>query len=142
MDKSHPRIVAVDFGTKRVGLAMTDPLGMFPQPVGTFSPDDAIGKLEEVESVHRISAIVVGWPLTESGEEGKAIRRVKPFFNRLRKHFRHAEVIRQDERYTSQRAAEALVAAGVKKKDRRAKGRLDTVAAVLILQEYLQEHSA
>ena len=139
MSKPLPRIAAVDYGTKRVGLAMTDPLRMFAQPIGTFSPDDALVKLVELHAREGIEIIVIGWPLAENGEEGKATRRVEPYFGRLKNTLRDVSVVRQDERHTSQRAAEALVAAAVKKKARREKGRLDAAAAVLILQDYLEE---
>ncbi|MDX1439757.1 MAG: Holliday junction resolvase RuvX [Rubricoccaceae bacterium] len=137
--RPHARIVSVDFGTKRTGLALTDPLRLFPQPLGTFTPDDAIEELRRVEKQHGIDTIVVGWPLTEDDEEGEAVKRVLPYFNRLKKVFAKTTVVKQDERYTSRRAAEALVEAGVRKKGREEKGRLDTAAAVLILQDYLDE---
>jgi len=139
MNNPLPRIAAVDYGTKRVGLAMTDPLRMFAQPIGTFSPDDALARLIELHAVEGIETVVVGWPLMESGEEGTATRRVEPYIGRLKNTLRNVSVVRQDERHTSRRAAEALVAAGVGKKARRKKGRLDAVAAVLILQDYLDE---
>lgn len=118
---------------------MTDPLRLFPQIVGTFSPDEAILQIQHIEEEHGLEAIVVGWPVEEDGSEGKAVKRTEPFFNRLRKLFRSCEILKQDERYSSRRAAAALAEAGVKKKDRRAKGRLDTAAAVLILQDFLDE---
>ena len=139
MNKPLPRIAAVDYGAKRVGLAMTDPLRMFAQPIGAFSPDDALTRLVELHATEGIETVVVGWPLMESGEAGKATRRVEPYFGRLKNTLRDVSVVRQDERHTSRRAAEALVAAGVRKKARRKKGRLDAVAAVLILQDYLDE---
>lgn len=134
-----PRIAAVDYGTKRVGLAVTDPLRLFAQPLGAFPPDEAVAELRRLHERDSVATVVVGWPLTEAGEEGKATRRVEPFLGRLRKALPGVAIERQDERYTSQRAAEALAAAGVRKKARRAKGRLDTTAAVLILQEYLED---
>ena len=116
---------------------MADPLQMFAQPIGAFSPDDALVHLVELHAVEGIETVVVGWPLTESGEEGKATRRVEPYFGRLKNTLRDVSIVRQDERHTSRRAAEALVAAGVRKTARRKKGRLDAAAAVLILQDYL-----
>ncbi len=142
MSKPFPRIAAVDYGTKRVGLAMTDPLRMFVQPIGTFSPDAALARLDELHATDGIETIVVGWPLTENDEEGKATRRVEPYFGRLKNAFRNVNVVQQDERHTSKRAAHALVAAGVKKKARREKGRLDAASAVLILEDYLEEHGS
>ena len=139
MNKPLLRIAAVDYGARRVGLAMTDPLRMFAQPIGAFSPDDALAHLVELHAAEGIETVVVGWPLTESGEEGKATRRVEPYLGRLKNTLRDVKVVRQDERHTSRRAAEALVVAGVRKKARRQKGRLDAAAAVLILQDYLDD---
>ncbi len=140
MSKSYTRIVAVDFGTKRVGLAMTDPLRMFAQPVGTFSPDEAVARLKQLDLDEGIEVIVMGWPLTEDGDEGEAVRRVEPYFGRLNNALRGVQIVRQDERHTSRRAVQTLVEAGIRKKARREKGRLDAAAAVLILQDYLEEH--
>lgn len=142
MRKPLPRIAAVDYGAKRVGLAMTDPLRLFAQPIGSFSPDDALRRLVELHATDGLETIVIGWPLMESGEEGKATRRVEPYFGRLKNALRDVKVVRQDERHTSRRAAEVLVAVGVKKIARRQKGRLDAAAAVLILQDYLEEGEA
>ncbi|HYE96414.1 MAG TPA: Holliday junction resolvase RuvX [Rubricoccaceae bacterium] len=138
-----PRIAAMDFGLRRVGLAVTDPLRLFAQPLGTFTPDGAVERLRALRAAPEgLERVVVGWPLEESGEEGAAVERVQPFVNRLRRALKGVEVAVQDERHSSRRAAEALVAAGVKKKDRRQKGRLDAAAAAVILQDYLEEHGS
>ncbi len=71
------RIVGVDFGTKRVGLAKSDPLGMFAQPVGTFTPSEALDVLDELSRVDDVSTIVIGWPLEEDGSHGKMIQLVR-----------------------------------------------------------------
>ncbi|NNF56727.1 MAG: Holliday junction resolvase RuvX [Rhodothermaceae bacterium] len=139
MDSSQPRIAAVDYGTRRVGLAVTDPLRLFAQPLGAFPPDEAVRQLQRLHERDGLATVVVGWPLLEDGTEGKATRRVEPFVGRLRNVLPGVVVVKQDERYTSQRAAEALVVAGVRKKARREKGRLDAAAATLILQDYLDE---
>ena len=142
MPDPQPRIAAVDFGTRRVGLAVTDPLRLFAQPLGTFLPQEAVAQLVALHAREPLAAVVVGWPLTEAGEEGKATRRVAPFLGRLRNALPGVAVVRQDERYTSRRAAEALVEAGVRKQARRdakRSGRLDAAAAALILQDYLDD---
>jgi putative Holliday junction resolvase len=132
----------VDYGTRRVGLAVTDPLRLFAQPLGTFSPEEAVVQLRVLHAREGLEAVVVGWPLTEAGEEGIATRRVTPFLGRLRNALPGVAVVTQDERFTSRRAAEALVEAGVRKQARRTakrRGRLDAAAAALILQDYLDE---
>lgn len=139
MPPPRPRIVAVDYGTKRVGLAVADPLRLFAQPFGTFAPDGAVEALRTLHLREGIETIVVGWPLTPDGEEGPATERVRPFLNRLRNAFPGVEVVPWDERYSSARAKEAIRAAGAGRKARRDKGRVDRAAAAVVLQEYLDE---
>jgi putative Holliday junction resolvase len=137
----QPRIVAVDYGTKRVGLAVADPLRMFAQPLGTYPPDDAVERLRTLHRAEGLEALVVGWPLTPEGEEGKAVARVRPFFNRLRNAFPGVDLIAWDERFSSSRAKEAIRAAGAGRKARRDRARVDRAAAAIILQEYLDEQN-
>jgi putative Holliday junction resolvase len=136
---SQPRIAAVDYGTKRVGLAVADPLRLFAQPLGTYPPDDAVEQLRALHRTDGLEALVVGWPLTPEGEEGAAVERVRPFFNRLRNAFPGVDLVAWDERFSSARAKEAIRAAGAGRKARRDKGRVDRAAAAIILQEYLDE---
>ncbi|MEP0545507.1 MAG: Holliday junction resolvase RuvX [Rhodothermales bacterium] len=136
---SRPRIVAVDYGTKRVGLAMADPLRLFAQPLGTYPPDEAVERLRTLHRDEGIEALVVGWPLMADGEEGAATERVRPYFNRLRNAFPGVALVAWDERFSSARAKEAIRAAGAGRKARRDKGRVDRAAAAVILQEYLDE---
>ena len=136
---SNARIVGIDYGTKRVGLAMADPLRLFAQPIGTYSPSRAIDELRSIHNNEGISQIVIGWPLTLEGDEAKATERVQIYINRLANVFPRMHIEKLDERYSSKRASEALVEAGVSKKKRRQKGRLDAAAAALILQDYLDE---
>lgn len=139
----HPRIVGVDYGTRRVGLAMTDPLGLFAQPLGTFAPGEALTRIGVLHAAHGLSAVVVGWPLDGDGDgaEGAAVARVKPFVGRLRRVVPGVAVEMQDERDSSRRAVAALVAAGVPRGARRDKGRVDAAAAVVILTDWLEERA-
>ncbi len=131
------RIVAVDFGTKRVGVALADPLRLFAQPYGTFSPRQAVARLQALHAGEGIAVVVVGWPLTEAGEEGEAARRVQQFVNRLRKALPGAEIVKWDERYTSEMARRRIYASGTRRARRADKARVDAAAAGIILQEYL-----
>ncbi len=139
MLSSKPRIVAVDYGTKRVGLAVADPLRLFAQPLGTYSQDESVERLRRLHREEGIDALVVGWPLTPDGEEGPATERVRPYFNRLRNAFPGVELVAWDERFSSVQAKEAIRAAGAGRKARRDKGRVDRAAAAIILQAYLDE---
>ncbi len=102
------RIVAVDYGTKRVGVALADPLRLFAQPYGTFSQDEAVARLRTLHAQQGLAVVVVGWPLTEAGEEGAATQRVQQYINRLRKVLPGVALVKWDERYTSELAKERL----------------------------------
>ncbi len=139
MLSAHPRIVGVDYGTKRVGLAVADPLRLFAQPLATHTPDGAVAALRALRDREGIETLVVGWPLTPGGEEGVATERVQPFLNRLRKAFPEADIVTWDERFSSAQAKEAIRAAGAGRKARRDRARVDRAAAAIILQEYLDQ---
>lgn len=141
MSASPPRIAAVDYGRRRVGLAITDPLRMFAQPLDTLSPAASIERLVALHAAEGLEAVVVGWPLTEEGEEGEAVARVRPYIGRLRKALPGVRIETQDERYSSRRAVEGLIEAGVSRKGRRDKARIDAAAAAVILQDYLDERA-
>ena len=134
----EPRIIAVDYGTKRVGVALADPLRLFAQPFGTFSPDEAIARVKALHAEEGIAVIVVGWPLTEAGEAGDATKRVQTYIHRLQKAVPSAMMVKWDERYTSELAKERLKGWGTRR-HRADKGRVDAAAAGIILQEYLDQ---
>jgi putative Holliday junction resolvase len=131
----------VDVGTKRVGLATSDPLRLFAQVEGTYPPDEALGTLKTLNSEEGIDVVVVGWPLTEEGEEGEATEMVEAFVERLREALGPIPVERRDERYTSKMAKDLLRRAGVSQPGRYDKGRVDAAAAAVILQDYLDSMS-
>lgn len=135
------RIIGIDYGKKRVGIAKSDPLRLFAIPVGTYPPRESLEVVLSVEQDERISEIVIGWPLALDGTEGKATERVLSYINRLKKVVPDIPILKIDERYSSKRAVSALVAANVKKKARREKERIDSAAAAIILQDYLDELS-
>ena len=130
------RIVGVDFGAKRVGLALADPLRMFAQPYGVFSQEEAVARLRHLKESSGLELVVMGWPLTEEGEEGVATSRVEEYIRRLRRALPGTRFVKWDERYTSVEAKDRL--RGVGRVD---KGRIDTAAAGIILQEYLDAQS-
>ncbi len=137
-----PRIVAIDYGTKRVGVALADPLRLFAQPLGTFSPHEAVERLQRLHAEEGLSVIVIGWPLTEAGGEGPATERVQEYVNRLRNALPGVEVVKWDERYTSELAKRRIYASGGTRKRRAEKARVDAAAAGIILQEYLDAEAA
>ncbi len=133
------RVVGVDYGARRVGVALADPLRLFARPHGTFAPGAALDELARMAREDGVGVVVVGWPLLDDGTEGPAVDRVRPFVGRLKKAAPGVEVVVQDERDSSQRAMADLVEAGVPRGKRREKGRLDTAAACVILQDWLDE---
>jgi putative Holliday junction resolvase len=133
------RVVGIDFGTKRVGLAVSDPLRLFAQPVGTFSPDDAVRQLTRLETEFGIDALVVGWPLEEDGEEGIAAERVQRYINRIVKKLPDARIVKWDERYSTERAKDQLKMGSRPSLRKTGRSRIDTAVAGILLQEYLDE---
>lgn len=137
---THPssRVAGVDYGSRRVGIALADPLRLFARPVGTYAPGEALKVLTRLALEDDVSLVVVGWPILDDGSEGEAVNRVKPFVGRLKK-AAGVEVVLQDERDSSTRAMQDLVEAGVPRGRRREKGTLDAAAACVILQDWLDE---
>jgi putative holliday junction resolvase len=135
------RILGIDYGSRRVGLAISDPLQMIAQGAGTTenTPDlaDRIATLALEQSV---VAVVVGMPYGPDGEIGPKAREVESFIAALRAVLR-VPVDTWDESYTSVEAARLLVAGGMKQKERREKGRVDEMAARLLLQEFLDSRN-
>lgn len=131
------RIVAIDYGTKRVGIATTDPLQMIASPLGTVHSKDVINFLKEYNDREGIEAFVVGMPKNLQNEDTNATIHVKQFVVVLKKTFPEKEVHLMDERFTSKMALQTMIAGGTKKKDRAKKENLDKISATIILQSYL-----
>lgn len=135
--QAYSRLIGIDVGTKKVGIAQTDLLKTIATPVGTYPPDKAIGKLSEIAQQHKVERFVVGWPLSPLGEEGAATRMVQAFIEKLQKRFPEIPVTKIDEQFTSKKAIQYMIEAGVPRKKRRDKTRVDKIAAAIILQQYL-----
>ncbi len=142
VSSGRPRWVGIDHGMKRVGIAVADPLRIFAQPLGTFSPPEALSRLKKLNEEVGVELAVVGWPLLPDGAEGTATEAVNRFIKRLVSTLPRVEVVRWDERYTSAVAAEKIREAGPNRSWRRNKGRVDSAAAAIILQEYLDERAS
>lgn len=135
----YGRIIGIDVGTKWVGLARTDLLRTVANPIDTYHVDDVFDALEKLLETERVQKIVVGWPLTPEGGEGRAIKMVERFLTKLRMHFPDIEIDKIDERYTSKEAVAAMVEAGVPKMKRHESDRVNRAAAAIILQKYLEQ---
>lgn len=132
------RLIGIDVGLKRIGVARTDPLQLSVNPVATWSPSEVIDRVREVVEEGPVAAFVVGWPLHADGREGESTRMVSTFVERLSTAFPEIPVERVDERYSSQQAMELLIETGVPRNKRAEKGMLDQAAAVLILHHYMK----
>ena len=133
----YHRTVAIDFGTKRIGVAKSDPLGMFAQPVGTFDIDGLYQALERLLREDGIDRIIVGYPLSDLGETNRMTGVIDRFIGELRERFPALPVETVDEHRSSMDARRILAASGASRKKRNVKGRVDAAAACIILQGYL-----
>ena len=135
------RILAVDYGAKRVGLAVTDPLKIIATALDTVHSKDVLDYLSNYTNNEEVEAFVVGSPSKLSGEDTNATHLVNIFVKHLKKKFPEIPIHLHDERFTSKMALQAMIASGSKKKDRQNKGNIDKVSAVIILQSYLESIS-
>lgn len=139
MSEQYGRILGIDVGTKWTGLAQTDLLKTAANPIGTFPTKKVHDEIERIVHSGKIDLIVVGWPLTPEGNEGKAIKMVKHFNKILRQRLPDIKIVKMDERFTTKMANMAMEEAGVPKMKRNNTYRRNSAAAAVILQEYLKE---
>ena len=132
------RVLAIDYGAKRTGLAVTDPLGMIASPLDTVRSHDLFDFLKEYFQKEDVSEVVIGMPKNTDGTPTNATPLVEAAVNRFRKLFPDKKLFLHDERFTSKMAMDAMIAGGMKKKDRQNKGNIDKVSAAIILQSYLE----
>jgi len=133
------KIIALDIGGKRTGIAETDPLQMIASPKETVLTAELEAYLKSWLAQEEVEAIVLGEPLALDGGDSDNSARVRDWQSRLIKLFPEQKIILQDERFTSKMAQQAQIASGMKKKKRREKGSLDPISAAIILDDYLQQ---
>jgi len=131
------RILAIDYGTKRVGLAVTDPLQIIANTLTTVHSKDVIQYLKDYTAKEEVSCFVVGKPTRHNGDDTDATPHIEKFISLLVKNFPSMRIERADERFTSVLARRTLTEMGLKKKDREKKENVDQVSAVIILQTYM-----
>ncbi|BAR52938.1 RNAse H domain protein, YqgF family [Tannerella forsythia KS16] len=132
------RIMAVDYGQKRTGLAVTDMLKMIANRLTVVSSREAMGYIAQYVSQEPVDLIVVGYPKQMNNEPSENMKRVEAFVAQLTKTLPSIPVEYYDERFTSIMAQRALIDGGLKKKKRQDKGLVDEISAVLILQGFLE----
>ncbi len=135
------RIVGIDYGRKRVGIAVSDPLCMFASALETVPAGSLLAYLKSYTLRESVVRFVVGYPMNMDNTPSEAAKDVDSFLNMLRKQFPAIPVTLQDERFTSKMAMRTLVDGGMKKSDRRVKGNIDKVSAAIILQSYLDSRA-
>ncbi|MCH5234550.1 MAG: Holliday junction resolvase RuvX [Muribaculaceae bacterium] len=135
------RILAIDYGRKRCGIAVTDILQISANGLPTVRSCDLIPFLKEYCEKESVDKFIVGEPKDLKGNPSESMRYITPFLNKLKKDFPDIPVEMYDERFTSAIAHQEMIAAGFKKKDRQQKGKADEMSAVLILTSYLQSLS-
>lgn len=133
------RILSIDYGKKRTGLAVTDPLQIIAGGLGTVETSVLYEYIEAYIQREQVERIVIGKPMQPNGQSSENMVRVENFYNRWRKAHPEIPIEYYDERFTSVLAHRAMIDGGVKKKTRREnKGLVDEISATIILQDYLQ----
>lgn len=137
--RTMSRILAFDYGTKRIGIAVTDPLQIIATGLDTIHPKDIVEYLKKYMANEQVEAFVIGDPKQMDGTPSDSARHVKGFSTILKKNFPDIPQYWIDERYTSKLAHQTIMQSGLKKHDRRNKERVDTIAATIILQYYMEQ---
>ena len=134
------RILGIDYGTKRTGIATTDPLKIIATGLETVATDALIDYLSRYLAEEEVECIVVGMPLHPDGNPAQIAPEVERFVKKIRQLFPQVQVITWDERYTSEDAKRIILQSGARKQKRRDKSLVDKISAALILEDYLKAH--
>ena len=134
------RILAIDYGRKRVGIAVTDPLKIIANGLTTVKSCDVLKFLSDYLSKETVELIVVGLPKTMNNEESDSMQYIKPFVEKLKKQHPNVPIEMYDERFTSVLAHKAMLEGGLKKKERQNKALVDEISATIILQSFMESN--
>jgi len=132
------RILAIDYGKKRTGIAVSDPLQIIANGLTTVKTSEIFDFLSNYLQKEEVSAIVVGLPKQMSGEMSENMQRVEVFVNKLKQIYSSVPIEYFDERFSSKMAHQAMIDGGLKKKDRQNKALVDEISATIILQGYME----
>lgn len=132
------RILAIDYGKKRTGLAVTDPLRITPGGLATVASSELLQYLSEYIPREGVDLVVVGYPRQMNNEESESMRYIRPFVAKLEKRFPQLRIVYYDERFTSCLAQKTILESGIGKQKRRNKALVDEVSAIIILQSYME----
>lgn len=132
-----PRILAIDYGRKRTGLAVTDPAQMIASPLETIATAELPSWLDEYFRKEQVETVVIGMPRRMNNQPSESYTYIEPFIRMFRKRFPQVDLQTFDERFTSVLAHRAMIEGGVKRKQRQDKTVVDKIAACIILEDYL-----
>lgn len=135
------RIVAIDYGTKRTGVAVTDPDQMIAFPRETVLTHELMNYLQTFVEEEQVDLLLVGYPRQMDYSDSEPMKQIRYFVAAFKKRFNWIQVKYMDERFTSKMAREAILTGGMKKSRRKVKGNVDQVSAALILQTYLERRN-
>ncbi len=137
--KTVGRILAIDYGKKRVGIAVTDPLQIIANRLTTVPTHEIWVFLKEYFSKENVEKVIVGYPMQMNNQPSEAVNYINPFLRKFQKDYPDMPLEQVDERFTSKMAFQTMIDAGLKKKDRQNKETIDAVSATIILQSYLEQ---
>lgn len=132
-----PRILSIDYGQKRTGIAVTDEFQIIASGLTTIPSATAIAFLTAYFSKEKVEAVLIGEPKQMNGEPSDSAAIIKGFVTHFTNHFPDMKVIRVDERFTSKMAFQTMIDSGLKKKQRQNKALIDEISATIMLQDYL-----
>lgn len=135
------RIIGIDYGSKRIGLAVTDPMQIFASPLITVSPLEFDNFIRDYLLTDEVDAFVIGYPMQMNNQPSESVIYINPFIKKLKKTYPEKIIYLADERFTSQMAIRTMIDGGVKKKDRKDKSMVDKISASIILQSFLDNRS-
>lgn len=135
--KTMPRILSIDYGQKRTGIAVTDEMQIIASGLTTIPSAIAIPFLKEYFSKEKVEAVLIGEPKQMNGQPSESASIIKGFVTHFSNHFPDMPVIRMDERFTSKMAFQTMIDSGMSKKKRQDKGLIDEISATIMLQDYL-----
>ena len=136
-----PRILAIDYGLKRTGIAVTDPMQIIATALETVETSQLIYFLKKYFEKEQVSEMVIGMPKRLDNTDSDTAAAVRKFIGLFKQNFPQTPITEVDERFTSSLALDAMISGGMKKKDRQVKGNVDKISATLILQNYMQSKS-
>jgi putative Holliday junction resolvase len=131
------RILAIDYGTKRIGIAVSDPLQIFASPLTTVSTAEFDTFIEDYFKKEEVETLVIGYPMQMNNQPSQSVKHINPFIRKLKSKYPEKHIHLADERFTSQMALRTMIEGGVKKRDRMDKAMVDKISASIILQSFL-----